>query len=265
MGPSQGRTIATRHRLGRLIRGVGESGANNDPRTACTGIFIYLFTKRSRPEPQPVADCLQCRAGSPRGNSGDQQRLKPTLNLVQTSLKDVVVIEPKVFGDSRGFFLESYNERAFAAAGLPTYFAQDNHSGSKKGVLRGLHYQLEQPQGKLVRALVGEVFDVAVDLRQDSPTFGKWFGLVLSAENRRMLWIPPGFAHGFQVLSDFAEFAYKATDFYLPAHERTLLWNDPALGIEWPLMEEPTLSDKDRLGALLSAAETYPKTPSIQP
>lgn len=183
---------------------------------------------------------------------------------MQTSLQDVVIIEPKVFGDSRGFFLESYNERAFAAAGLPTYFAQDNHSGSKKGVLRGLHYQLEQPQGKLVRALVGEVFDVAVDLRSDSPTFGKWFGVVLSAENRRMLWIPPGFAHGFQVLTDFAEFAYKATDFYLPAQERTLLWNDPTLSIAWPLTEEPTLSDKDRKGALLGDAEPYHNLPAAQ-
>ena len=187
----------------------------------------------------------------------NEQRSNPTLNIVQTTLKDVVIIEPRVFGDSRGFFLESYNERAFAAAGLPTYFAQDNHSGSKKGVLRGLHYQLEQPQGKLVRALVGEVFDVAVDLRVDSPTFAQWFGLVLSAENRRMLWIPPGFAHGFQVLSDFAEFAYKATDFYLPAQERTLLWNDPTLNIAWPLTDDPTLSEKDLKGASLAQAEPY--------
>lgn len=183
------------------------------------------------------------------------------MKIVQTPLKDVVVIEPKVFGDARGFFLESYNERAFAEHGLPTYFAQDNHSGSRKGVLRGLHYQVRQPQGKLVRALAGEVFDVAVDLRKDSPSFGKWFGLVLSAENRKMLWIPPGFGHGFLVLSEFAEFAYKATDFYLPAEERSLLWNDPELGIEWPLEGEPLLSEKDKNGLTLDEADVYQTSP----
>jgi dTDP-4-dehydrorhamnose 3,5-epimerase len=177
--------------------------------------------------------------------------------LIPTSLKDVVILEPKVFGDERGFFLESYNEATFNDLGLPTRFVQDNHSSSQKGVLRGLHYQLKQPQGKAVRALRGEIFDVAVDLRRDSPQFGQWFGLVLSAENKRLLWIPPGFGHGFLVLSETAEVAYKATEFYAPAFERSILWNDPAIGIEWPLDGEPILSGKDRAGSLLADAETY--------
>ena len=180
------------------------------------------------------------------------------LQLIRTSLKDVVILEPRVFGDERGFFLEAYNEATFETLGLPTRFVQDNHSGSRKGVLRGLHYQLKQPQGKLVRALRGEIFDVAVDLRQGSAQFGKWFGLVLSAENRRMLWIPPGFGHGFLVLSDFAEVSYKATQLYAPAFERSILWNDPAIGVDWPLDGEPTLSEKDKAGSLLADAETYP-------
>lgn len=179
------------------------------------------------------------------------------MQLVPTPLKDVVILEPKVFGDERGFFLEAYNEAAFRALGLPTRFVQDNHSGSRRGVLRGLHYQLKQPQGKLVRVLRGEIFDVAVDLRQGSEQFGQWFGLVLSAGNRRMLWIPPGFGHGFLVLTDFAEVAYKATQLYAPALERSILWNDPAIGVEWPLDGEPILSEKDRAGALLADAETY--------
>ncbi|MGD0799087.1 MAG: dTDP-4-dehydrorhamnose 3,5-epimerase [Acidobacteriaceae bacterium] len=179
------------------------------------------------------------------------------MQLIPTELKDVLILEPKVFGDERGFFLEAYNEATFKALGLPTHFMQDNHSGSRKGVLRGLHYQLKQPQGKLVRALRGEIFDAAVDLRRDSPQFGRWFGLVLSAENKRQLWIPPGYAHGFLVLSEFAEVSYKATELYAPAYERSVLWNDPAIGIEWPLEGEPTLSEKDRAGALLADAETY--------
>ena len=179
------------------------------------------------------------------------------MQLIPTTLKDVLILEPKVFGDERGFFLEAYNEATFKALGLPTHFMQDNHSGSRKGVLRGLHYQLKQPQGKLVRALRGEIFDAAVDLRRDSPQFGRWFGLVLSAENKRQLWIPPGYAHGFLVLSEFAEVSYKATELYAPAYERSVLWNDPAIGIEWPLEGEPTLSEKDRAGALLADAETY--------
>jgi dTDP-4-dehydrorhamnose 3,5-epimerase len=180
------------------------------------------------------------------------------LQLIPTTLKDVVILEPKVFGDERGFFLEAYNEATFRALGLPTRFVQDNHSGSRKGVLRGLHYQLKQPQGKLVRALRGDIFDVAVDLRQDSAQFGQWFGLVLSAENRRMLWVPPGFGHGFLVLTEFAEVSYKATELYAPAFERSILWNDPAIGIDWPLGGEPTLSEKDKAGSLLVDAETYP-------
>jgi dTDP-4-dehydrorhamnose 3,5-epimerase len=180
------------------------------------------------------------------------------LQLIPTTLKDVVILEPKVFGDERGFFLEAYNEATFRALGLPTRFVQDNHSGSRNGVLRGLHYQLKQPQGKLVRALRGEIFDVAVDLRQDSAQFGQWFGLVLSAENRRMLWVPPGFGHGFLVLTEFAEVSYKATELYAPAFERSILWNDPAIGIDWPLDGEPTLSKKDKAGSLLVDAETYP-------
>jgi len=179
------------------------------------------------------------------------------LQVIPTSLKDVVILEPKVFGDDRGFFLEAYNEATFGSLGLPTRFMQDNHSGSRKGVLRGIHYQLKQPQGKLVRALRGEIFDVAVDLRKDSAQFGEWFGAVLSAENRRMLWSPPGFGHGFLVLSEFAEVSYKATELYAPASERSILWNDPAIGIRWPLDGEPTLSEKDRAGLLLADAETY--------
>lgn len=180
------------------------------------------------------------------------------MQLIPTTLNDVVIVEPKVFGDERGFFLEAYNEATFKALGLPTRFVQDNHSGSRKGVLRGLHYQLKQPQGKLVRALRGEIFDVAVDLRKDSAQFGQWFGTALSAENRRMLWVPPGFGHGFLVLTEFAEVSYKATEFYAPAFERSLLWNDPVIGIDWPLDGEPTLSEKDKAGSLLADAETYP-------
>jgi dTDP-4-dehydrorhamnose 3,5-epimerase len=186
------------------------------------------------------------------------------LQVIPTSLTDVVILEPKVFGDERGFFLESYNEATFQRLGLPTRFMQDNHSGSRKGVLRGLHYQLNQPQGKLVRALRGEIFDVAVDLRKDSPQFGKWFGLTLSAENKRMLWVPPGFGHGFLVLTDFAEVAYKATELYAPAFERSILWNDPTIGIEWPLDAEPTLSEKDSAGSLLADAEVYENSTQLK-
>lgn len=174
-----------------------------------------------------------------------------------TAIPDVKLIEPKVFGDERGFFYESWNRRAFAEAGLDIDFVQDNHSRSQKGVLRGLHYQIQHPQGKLVRAVAGAVFDVAVDLRKDSPTFGQWVGFELSAENKRMAWIPPGFAHGFLVLSDWAEFLYKTTDYWYPEHERSLMWNDPALGIDWPLDAEPILSGKDREGSLLAEAEVY--------
>ena len=180
------------------------------------------------------------------------------MRLISTPLKDVVILEPDVFGDERGFFLEAYNERKFEALGLPTTFRQDNHSGSTQGVLRGLHYQLENAQGKLVRVLRGEIYDVAVDLRRSSPDFGKSFGMMLNAQNRLSLWIPPGFAHGFLVTSEFAEVSYKATELYTPSHERSLLWNDPALGIDWPVTGEPTLSGKDKVGLLLADAETYP-------
>ena len=179
------------------------------------------------------------------------------MQLIPTSLNDVFILEPKVFGDERGFFLEAYNEATFKSLGLPTRFVQDNHSGSRKGVLRGLHYQLKQPQGKLVRALRGEIFDVAVDLRRDSAQFGQWFGVVLNTENRRSLWVPPGFGHGFLVLSEFAEVSYKATDFYAPASERSILWNDPAIGIVWPFDGDLILSEKDKAGLLLADAETY--------
>ena len=185
------------------------------------------------------------------------------MQLIPTPLKDVAILEPKVFGDERGFFLESYNQAIFQKLGLPSRYVQDNHSGSRKGVLRGLHYQLNPAQGKLVRALRGEIFDVAVDLRQGSAQFGQWFGVALSAENKRMLWIPPGFGHGFLVLSDFAEVAYKATEFYSPASERSILWNDPAIGINWPLDGEPTLSAKDAAGSLLADAETYPDSAQL--
>jgi dTDP-4-dehydrorhamnose 3,5-epimerase len=176
-----------------------------------------------------------------------------------TAIPDVLVIEPTVFGDPRGFFFESWNRRDFASlAGRDVEFVQDNHSASARNVLRGLHYQLHRPQGKLVRVTAGEVFDVAVDLRRSSPTFGRWVGERLSAENRRMLWVPPGFAHGFLVLSEMAEFLYKATDYYAPENERSLLWNDPALGIAWPLEGDPVLKARDAAGAPLAQAETYP-------
>jgi dTDP-4-dehydrorhamnose 3,5-epimerase len=174
-----------------------------------------------------------------------------------TELDGVKLIEPRVFGDERGFFMESWNARAFAAAGLDEAFVQDNHSRSRRGVLRGLHYQIEHAQGKLVRCVSGEVFDVVVDLRRSSPTFGRAFGLALSSENRRMLWVPPGFAHGFLVMSEFADFLYKTTDYWYPEHERTLLWNDAALGVVWPLAGEPVLTAKDAAGTPLAAASLY--------
>ena len=179
------------------------------------------------------------------------------MRITPTELPDVLLIEPRVFGDDRGFFFESWNRRAFASAGLDFDFVQDNHSRSGRGVLRGLHYQIEHAQGKLVRATDGEVFDVAVDLRRSSPDFGRSVGCVLSAANRRMLWIPPGFAHGFVVLSESAEFLYKATDYWYPEHERTLLWNDPALRIDWPLQCAPTLAAKDAAGRRLADSDVY--------
>ena len=175
-----------------------------------------------------------------------------------TAIAGVLVIEPRVFADARGFFFESFNERAFAqATGIAAKFVQDNHSRSVKNTVRGLHYQIQQPQGKLVRVVAGEIFDVVVDLRRNSPTFGQWAGHHLSAENKNMLWIPAGFAHGFAVLSDYADFLYKTTDYWAPQHERTLLWNDPDLAIAWPLAGEPILAAKDRAGKRLSEAEVF--------
>jgi dTDP-4-dehydrorhamnose 3,5-epimerase len=171
------------------------------------------------------------------------------MNVVRTEIADVLILEPKVFADDRGFFFESFNQRVFeAAVGGPVTFVQDNHSRSKKNVLRGLHYQVEQPQGKLVRAVSGTIYDVAVDIREKSPTFGRWVGVELSADNKRQLWIPPGLAHGFLVVSETAEVLYKATDYYAPAHERTILWNDPTLAIAWPLTGQPQVSGKDAAG-----------------
>lgn len=177
------------------------------------------------------------------------------MKAIQTDIPDVFVIEPKVFGDARGFFFESFNQRVFAdVTGVDTAFVQDNHSRSARGVLRGLHYQVVQPQGKLVRVAQGAVFDVAVDLRREASTFGQWVGVELSEQNRRQLWIPPGFAHGFVVLSDVADFLYKTTDYYAPQHERCIVWNDPTLAIAWPLKGlAPQLSEKDAQGTLFTA------------
>ena len=176
-----------------------------------------------------------------------------------SALPDVLILEPKLFGDARGFFFESYNRRAFHdATGLDVDFVQDNHSRSAQGVLRGLHYQIEHAQGKLVRVVAGAVFDVAVDIRKSSPTFGRWVGVELSAANKKMVWIPPGFAHGFLVLSADAEFLYKTTDYYAPSHERTIAWNDPQIGIAWPLAGAPLLSAKDQAGVRLKDAEVFP-------
>lgn len=176
-----------------------------------------------------------------------------------TRIPDVLVLEPSVFGDDRGFFLESYNQREFRAIGIDTEFVQDNHSRSICNVVRGLHYQIRQTQGKLVRVVAGRVFDVGVDLRRSSRTFGQWVGAELSAENKRMLWLPPGFAHGFAVLSETADFLYKATDFYAPEFERTIKWNDPDLAIDWPVLCEPIVSSKDAAGKPFRQAEMIPE------
>jgi dTDP-4-dehydrorhamnose 3,5-epimerase len=175
-----------------------------------------------------------------------------------TSLPEVLLLQPKVFGDARGFFFESFNMRDFeSATGLKREFRQDNHSRSVKGVLRGLHYQIQYPQGKLVRVTLGEVFDVAVDLRRRSPNFGKWVGVILSSENKLQMWVPEGFAHGFLVMSEYAEFLYKTTDYWYPQYERTIVWNDPAVGIDWPLFAPPLLAAKDANGKPLDEAETF--------
>jgi dTDP-4-dehydrorhamnose 3,5-epimerase len=180
------------------------------------------------------------------------------MKVIPARLPDVLLLEPRVFGDSRGFFFESWNERQFERAGLRARFVQDNHSRSGKGVLRGLHYQTRQPQGKLIRVVAGEIFDVTVDIRRSSPAFSRWEGVRLSAESHQLLWVPIGFAHGFCVLSEFAEVLYKATDFYAPEHERCILWNDPQLRIDWPLTGAPTLSAKDAAGVRLRDAEVFP-------
>jgi dTDP-4-dehydrorhamnose 3,5-epimerase len=181
------------------------------------------------------------------------------MQFIQTDIPDIILIQPRVFSDTRGFFLESYQAKRFAEAGIKASFVQDNHSSSEQGVLRGLHYQIQQAQGKLVRVISGDIYDVAVDLRRSSPTFGQWVGVHLSAENKHQLWIPPGFAHGFYVLSEHAEVLYKATDYYAPEWERMLLWNDPKLGVQWPLIEglSPILSEKDAHGTLLADAECF--------
>lgn len=187
------------------------------------------------------------------------RRDETDMHIIETDIPDVLIVEPAVFGDDRGFFMESFNRRAFADVGLPTEFVQDNHSRSAKGVLRGMHYQIRQAQGKLVRVTDGAVFDVAVDMRRASPTFGEWVGVELSADNKRQLWVPPGFAHGFYTLSDSADFQYKCTDFYAPEHERSLLWDDPEVGIDWPIAngDVPQLAAKDAAGLPLSQAEAF--------
>jgi dTDP-4-dehydrorhamnose 3,5-epimerase len=180
------------------------------------------------------------------------------VKVIQTEIPEVLLLEPKVFGDERGFFLESYNKRTFReATGLDVEFVQDNHSRSRRGVLRGLHYQIRQPQGKLVRVIAGVVYDVAVDLRRSSATFGRYVGFSLDAVSKRMAWIPPGFAHGFLVVSDHAEFLYKTTDYYAPEYERTLIWNDPYIAVKWPLDSEPVLAEKDLLGLRMAQTETF--------
>lgn len=210
------------------------------------------------------------RATGKTRRAAGQERLRPIpqapadrdrvlMKATRLAIPDVILFEPRVFGDDRGFFFESYNQRAFEeACGHPVSFVQDNHSRSARGVLRGLHYQIRQAQGKLVRATLGEVFDVAVDLRRGSPTFGQWVGERLSAENKRQMWIPAGFAHGFVVLSEYAEFLYKTTDFWAPEHERCIVWNDPELKIDWPLQDAPLLSEKDRQGKAFADADCFP-------
>ena len=181
------------------------------------------------------------------------------MNVVQTAIPGVLMIEPRVFGDARGFFLEGYNARGFRqATGLSVDFVQDNHSRSRRGVLRGLHYQLQQAQGKLVSVVCGAVFDVAVDIRRSSQSFGQWVGVELSEDNHRQVWLPPGIAHGFLVLSERVDVLYKTTDYYAPEHERVILWNDPDIEIEWPLADEPLLSPKDQAGRPLKQAECFP-------
>jgi dTDP-4-dehydrorhamnose 3,5-epimerase len=181
------------------------------------------------------------------------------MQFISTSIPDIILINPKVFGDERGFFLESYQAQRFAEAGITANFVQDNHSGSRQGILRGLHYQIRKAQGKLVRVIAGEIFDVAVDIRRSSPTFGKWESVRLSAENKLQIWVPPGFAHGFYVLSEWAEVVYKSSDYYAPEWERCIIWNDPDIGIDWPILngQDPILSSKDTQGKSLTEADLF--------
>lgn len=181
------------------------------------------------------------------------------MQFIPSSIPEVLLVEPKVFGDDRGFFMETFQAQRFAGAGIAVNFVQDNHSGSRQGILRGLHYQIRNPQGKLVRVVAGEVYDVAVDIRRGSPTFGCWVGAVISAQNRRQIYVPPGFAHGFYVLSEWAEIVYKASDYYAPEWERSIIWDDPAIGIDWPLLDgqPPQLSAKDSAGLPLAEAEIF--------
>lgn len=179
------------------------------------------------------------------------------MNVIQTAIPDVLILEPEIFTDTRGFFFESFNEKSMRDAGIDGDFVQDNHSRSRVNVLRGMHYQINHPQGKLIRVVAGEIFDVAVDIRRRSPTFGKWVGITLSAENKNIAWIPPGFAHGFLVMSEHAEVLYKTTNYWSPQDERTLLWNDASLGIKWPLQGQPLLSARDMAGAPFNAAEIF--------
>lgn len=187
------------------------------------------------------------------------------MQVTATAIPEVLIVEPKVFGDERGFFFESFNQRVWREkTGIERNFVQDNHSRSCRGVLRGLHYQIRRPQGKLVRVVLGEVFDVAVDLRRGSPTFGRWVGEILSGENKKQLWVPEGFGHGFLVLSDTADFLYRTTDYYAPEHERCIIWNDPHIGIEWPLAVAPVLSAKDGSGCFFGEAEVYEEAVTVR-
>lgn len=227
------------------------------PEAVCAAYYILIFEKMVKFNTADFCGASPVNKGIMRHPV--HRSMESRMEFIPTSLPDVLVVKPKVFEDSRGFFLETYREDAFIKAGIRQSFVQENHSSSQKGVLRGLHYQIRQAQGKLVRAISGEIFDVAVDIRRRSPTFGKWVGMVLSAENKLQMWIPAGFAHGFHVLSERAEVVYKVTDYYAPEWERGILWNDPQIGIEWRLQDGTPLilSDKDIHAKSLSEAELF--------
>ena len=248
------RPVQFRESRSRKFASAGSSVAGN---SATQGSFaaVPAVTYYTRGE----IDSSGVSSVQPKSSVSCASRAPLLMQVVETALREVLVLEPRVFEDERGFFFESYNQRVFQArTGLSPRFVQNNHSRSKRDVLRGLHYQIAQPQAKLVRVVAGAVFDVAVDLRKSSPAFGKWTGTTLSAENRRMVWIPEGFGHGFLVLSDFADFLYQATDYYAPEHERCVIWNDPEIDIQWPLKNAPVLAPKDRVGLPLRQAETFP-------